>query len=220
MLLGLAAVYTNWMVVETEHFRFHFSVEARTINTNSFVASRESAFARINQFFGAKMPKKIDFFVWRSSEDAERAGLGTLGFARPEMCLVHSAGNQTRGHEMTHVICRQAVKPAKTSGLINEGIAVYFDQTGRDRLATARRAVREAKMESVSITDLWERLRAKSDSITYPVAAAFIERLHKKGGDEKLKQLAREQTLEAAKRIYGGELEAWIAEFEKELVAP
>lgn len=213
-LLGFAPVYSNWVTLETEHFRFHFSPATQPLDTNRFAASREVAFTNINRFFQVRLPKKIDFFVWRSSADAEQAGVGTLGFARPELSIVQSAANQTRGHEMTHVICYQAVKPVQRTGLINEGIAVYFDQTGRDRLAMAKAAVKEAKLESVSLTNMW------AGRVSYPVAGAFIERLHKKGGDEKLKQLARDQTLEAARKVYGEQLDTWMAEFEQELMAP
>lgn len=210
-LLGFAPIYSNWVTLETEHFRFHFCPEVLSVGTNRFAATREAAFETINRFFQAKLPKKIDFFVWRNSADAEQAGVGTLGFARPELCLVQSAVNQTRGHEMTHVICHHAVRPVRRTGLINEGIAVYFDGTGRDRMAMAKSAVQAAKMPTVSITNMWV------GRVSYPIAGAFIAMLHRKGGDEKLKQLAHDQTLEAARRIYGAELDAWIAEFEKEL---
>jgi hypothetical protein len=210
-LLGFAPVYTNWVTIETEHFRFHFSPDTLDVGTNRFAAIREMAFLSINRFFQAKLPKKIDFFAWRNSADAEKAGVGTLGFARPEFSIVQSAVNQTRGHEMTHVICYHAMKPVHRTGLINEGIAVYFDGTGRDRMVMAKSAVAAAKMGTVSLTNMW------TGRVSYPIAGAFIERLHKKGGDDKLKQLARDQTLAAAQRIYGAELEAWMAAFEQEL---
>ena len=56
-----------------------------------------------------------------------------------------------------------------------------------------------------------------SESLTYPVAGAFIERLRIKGSDQKLKALVQDQTLESAYRIYGPELTVWITEFEQEL---
>jgi hypothetical protein len=219
-LLGFATNYANWTTVGTEHFLFHFAPEIPAGTTNRFIAAHEAAFTKINTFFNAAPPKRTDFFVWAQSEDAQRAGLGTLGFARPELCIVHAAANQTVGHEMTHVLCGQGIKPVKTTALINEGVAVHFDQTRRNRMETARRAVRDAKLDAVSITELWEKLRSKSDGITYPVAGAFVARLHEKGGDAKLKALLRDQTLENARKVYGPELDAWIREFETELVKP
>ncbi len=219
-LLGFGTNYANWTTVGTEHFLFHFAPEIPAGNTNRFITAHEAAFTKINTFFNARPPKRIDFFVWARNEDAQRAGLGTLGFARPELCIVHAVANQTVGHEMTHVLCGQGIKPVRTSALINEGVAVHFDQTRRDRMETARRAVREAKLDTVSITELWERLRSKADGITYPVAGAFVARLHERGGDVKLRALLREQTLENAQKVYGPELATWIREFETELVQP
>lgn len=219
-LLGFGATYTNWSRLETAHFCFHFSPDLAPGVTNRFADLREAAFEKINAFFGASLPKKIDFFVWRRSEDAEQAGLPRLGFARPDLCIVHSTYKQTVGHEMTHVISGQGIPPGKKTALINEGLAVYFDQTRRDRLASARQAMREAKLESVSLAELWLNLRTKQDNVTYPVAGAFIERLRNRGGDDKLKQLARDETREAARRLYGDDLEKWIKEFELELLKP
>jgi tetratricopeptide (TPR) repeat protein len=213
-LLGFAPVYSNWVTLETEHFRFHFGPDNSNLDTRRFAAARETAFANINGFFQARLPKKIDFFVWRASEDAEKAGLGRLGFARPEFCIVQSAANQTRGHEMTHVICYQALKPAKRTGLINEGIAVYFDQTARDRLGVAKAAAREAGLAAGFLTNMW------NGKVIYPVAGAFVQRLHQKGGDGKLKELARDQTFEGARKVYGEDLDKWVREFEQELIGP
>jgi tetratricopeptide (TPR) repeat protein len=217
LLLGLTDHYRDWSLVETEHFRFHFSPETMRLDTNRFAVVRELAFTNINHFFAAKLPKKIDFFVWNKSEDAEKLGLGTLGFARPEMCIVHSRYNQTVGHEMTHVISHQAFHPVSKSGFINEGIAVYFDQTRRHRLANAREAVRQSKLTKLNLKEYWQGRQSRSETLSYPVAGAFIERLMERGGPEKLKQLASDQSFESARRIYGADLDEWIATFEKEL---
>lgn len=219
-LLGFDATYTNWSRLETAHFCFHFSPDLAPVVTNRFAGLRETAFEKINAFFGTSLPKKIDFFVWRRSEDAEQAGLPRLGFARPDLCIVHSTYKQTVGHEMTHVISGQGTLTGKKAALINEGLAVYFDQTRRDRLATARRAVREAKLESVSLLALWQNLRSQPETIAYPVAGAFVERLQDRGGDAKLKALVGDQTLETARRIYGDDLGKWIKEFELDLLKP
>ena len=80
--------------------------------------------------------------------------------------------------------------------------------------------MREAGLESISLTQLWQGLRSKADVVTYPVAGAWVERLRQKGGDEKLKELLRRQTLESARGIYGEELEKWIKEFEQDLFKP
>ena len=77
------------------------------------------------------MPKKIDFFVWTSREDAKKLMNAKLGFAKPSFCVVHSHYQQTKGHEMTHVIANYTSKISNKTRFINEGTAVCFDQTNR-----------------------------------------------------------------------------------------
>jgi hypothetical protein len=214
-----SAAYWNWPVVETAHFCFRFSpllhLDDRT--TRDYIFRHEVAFETINQFFQADLPKKIDFFVWAGNPEAHAAGLGVLGFANPQMTLTHQSFEQTDGHEMTHVLCYYAFKPIKATRLVNEGVAVYFDQTKRNRFAEARRAVRSAGLDHISVAKLWTESQSQGAGVMYPVAAAFIERLRFNGGDEKLKQLLHNQTLDAALQIYGPELTDWMMQFDQDL---
>ncbi len=218
--LGFADVYRDWTTVETEHFRFHFSPALSGIDRKDFAEKRERAFDVISNFFHPALPKKIDFFAWRQSEDATRLGLPTLGFARSEFCLIHSRANQTLGHEMTHIITHHGEHPVATHALINEGVAVYFDQTRGNRMQRAQRSVPAEKVTLPVIRRLWQSRDVRSGSVPYAVAGAWVERLHQKGGDVKLHQLIHDQTFVAAQKIYGPELNLWIEEFEKELAKP
>ena len=73
-------------------------------------------------------------------------------------------------------------------------------------------------MESVSLTSLWAQLRSADERVTYPVAGSVIERLRAKGGDDKLRELLHDQTLESARRIYGADLDGWLRELEQDLL--
>jgi len=201
-LLGFSPLNRDWPILETAHFRFHFSPDVKFLNAGRFARKHETYFETINQFFHAELPKKIDYFVWR----------GQSAWAKPSIALI-KAHRRDRGHEMTHVLCQHACQSIQTSSLVDEGIAVYFDQSGSDRLKTAQRAIRGAKWATVSIPELWqERGFWKNQYVSYRVAGAVVERLRSKGGDAKLKALLREQTLEAAHRIYGPELDNWLNE--------
>lgn len=219
---GLSSVYKKWRTIETAHLRLHFSPKLDEARCASFARTREEAFEKINRFFGASLPKKIDFFVWSSRDEAKQvAKISQLGFAVPHACVIHSRHEQTPGHELTHVISFQAFRPDNRTRLINEGLAVLFDQTGRDRLSTARTEVQRTKTNPVSIAKFWGPDTAQfPERPFYSVAAAFVERLREKGGDEKFRRLCADQTHRAAKEIYGSELDAWIAEFERDLNAP
>jgi hypothetical protein len=125
--------------------------------------------------------------------------------------------NQTVGHEITHLAVYHGAQPTQRTGLINEGLAVYFDQSGRDRYATARAALAAAGRKTVSIETLWTDWASVPPRVSYPVAGAFVHHLMERGGPAAIKQLARHQTLDRAQQIYGDDLARYMAEVERRI---
>jgi hypothetical protein len=117
---------------------------------------------------------------------------------------------------MTHVLCYWAFLPFETTRLVNEGVAVYFDQTN-NCLEEAKREIRRANLDRISVVELWKEPQSQSERVMYAVAGAFIESLRINGGDQRLRQLLHDQTLETAWRIYGPQLADWITHFEQDL---
>lgn len=215
---GLTSRYDDWRTRETKHFVFRFEPALTGVDLSSFAAARETAFQAVADTFGVTgLPHKVQFFVWSSNEAAREAGLPPLGFARPAYGFIHSRVNQTIGHEITHIAVYHGAQPEQRTGLINEGIAVYFDQTDRDRYAAAQRALRQHGTGSVSIRTLWADWDALPSRVTYPVAGAFVQGLIEAGGMAKLRQLARRQTLDHAQQIYDDELDAIIRDVEQRI---
>lgn len=196
MSLPNSEAYKDWETQETEHFRFHFQGKDQIKNIDRFVSDREKAYETINQFFGLKLARKIEYFIWNDRNEAMAKLGAALGFAMSELFVIHSANDQTKGHEMTHVISDHAINPKLQSRLINEGVAVYFDQTGRNRLETAQQACKGA---DISIEKL---LNSPQDEYVYPVGGAFIEFLAAKGTSEQLKSLLYDQSLKNAQIVY------------------
>ena len=223
MGLGIDPSYDDWTTFTTEHFRFRFSDALTDLDERAYARAHEDAYAAISRWFGGGPDEPITFFVWADQEEASAAGMPTLGFARPEFNLVHCRAAQTVGHEMTHVIAVAALQPTVRVGLINEGTAVYHDQSGRDRLATARRALAGAQTESggplpaVGLRALWDDWSLLPTEVSYPLAGAWIARLVEKGGREKFLEFFRDQSRAHAREVYGDELEAWIDGFEADL---
>lgn len=216
--LGLTPQYNDWPTQETEHLVFRFEPALDEIDQPAFAAVRETAFQAVADTFGvAELPHKVQFFVWSSNEAAREVGLPQLGFARPAYGLIHSRANQTVGHEITHIAVYHGAQPEQRTGLINEGVAVYFDRSGRDRYAAARRALRQHGAESVSIRTLWTDWGAQPSRVAYPVAGAFVQGLIEAKGMPKLRQLARHQTLDQAQEIYGDTLGAVIRDVEQRI---
>lgn len=219
LLVGHSPAMAGWIVVETENIRFAFHPSLKEFDQRSFVKSRQDAFVALQAWFPADLPKKIDYFVWPDNRTAAQVGIRSLGFSRPALSVIHSRANQTPGHELVHVLSYHSMHPKIRTGLINEGIAVLFDQQHVDRLTNARKGVQGAKLRELSIVALWKDWPSGHDEYTYPVAGAFVERLKQRGGEAKLKQLLAEQTYAAATRIYGDDLTGWIVEFERDLFA-
>lgn len=222
--LGLDEYFDDWITVETDHFIFNFSPRLGIMDRSGFILDREVAFQKISEWFGAKPEKKIRFFVWADHVEAELAGLPPLGFARATYHLIHAHVHQTRGHEITHVISYHAGKPLNTAGLVNEGIAIFHDQTKRDTMERAEKALaRGAAGEgqnpyvAVGVRALWNDWTLLSDEYTYPLAGAWVDRLLAKGGKDQFLKFFTDQTYAHAQKIYGPDLEIWIDDFEAEV---
>jgi tetratricopeptide (TPR) repeat protein len=223
-ILGLDESFDDWTSFETPHFSFRFSPRLAVFDRAGYARVREEAFDSISQWCGGQPEGKVRFFVWAGPEEAALAGMPTLGFARPREMLIHSLFNQTVGHEMTHIISFHALQPAVQTGLINEGLAITLDQTGRDTMSRARAAVAagrggtgETPFLQVGLRALWEDFELLADEYTYPIAGAWVDYLLARGGKDRFVQFFTDQTLEHARQIYGPELEGWIDAFESRL---
>jgi len=214
-ILGLAESYDDWTTFTTEHFTFHYSSNLADFDGVTFARRHEEAFAIISAWFGGGPAVPIRFFVWEDKDEALEANMPPLGFARPELNLVHAWAGQTIGHEMTHVISHHAMHPEQVTGLINEGISVFHDQTGRDQLALARGALKDAPALKVQVelAALWEDWSLLPGEISYPAGGAWVKVLIDKGGKEKFLEFYRDQRLAHAREVYGSDLQGWMDDF-------
>lgn len=205
--------YKAWHSIETVHFRFHFQNKKDIPDIASFNDLREKAYENINKFFKGTPPKKIDFYVW-SDADAGKSQLGkNVGFAIADLCIINVMKNQTRGHEITHILLEYGLHPIIKTGFINEGTATFFDQTDRNRMEVAKEAIAEIE---IKVLDLWDNPDKYTSDLNYTVGSAWIEYLNKKGSEAQLKKLLAEQTSAAAKLIYQ-DFDDLLSEFENAL---
>ena len=218
-LLGLDGSYADWRTLESEHLRLHVQPGA-PVDAEWFLSSREEGLKEIQSFFGAQLPKKIDIYLWQSSEDAERSGLPPLGFARPVMCLIHARPGQSRGHELAHVAEYWADFAWRPTRLIREGTAAAFDLNAADRLWFARTVLQRAGVTGISVEQLWTDRGEASETVMYPVGALLVRRLIDRGGRERFLAFLPDQSLESARRVYGDTLTQIIAETERDLAQP
>jgi len=222
--LGMDEYFQDWVTFKSPHFIFHFSSRLENLDRAVFARAREEAYATISNWFGGGPKHAIHFFVWADQAEATAAGMPVLGFSRPEFFLVQCLVQQTVGHEMTHVISHHAVEPTRTTGLINEGIAIVHDQTGRDTMSRARQAVAaglagsgESAFVKVGIRALWLDFSLLDAEYTYPLAGAWVDRLLAKGSKEKFLTFISDQSYANALAVYGAQLDSWLEEFEGNL---
>lgn len=191
--------FQNWEVYETENLRFHFQDVSVIESIGKYANQHEKAYKSINAFFKVKLAKKIDFFVWKDREEAISVFGRPLGFANSKLEMINAWYKQTKGHEICHILCDEALYPNKKSLLINEGIAVYFDQTFRNKMDQARKVLPKGEFH---LLELWESPTHYERDLSYPMGAAFIDFLINKEGIGKIKELLKNQTIENAKVIY------------------
>lgn len=215
LLFGFNDFFKTWKIIETDNFRFHFQ-NMSDMEIEIFVAKREKAFNEINIFFKSTLPKKIDFYVWESREDAKRIIRADLGFAKPNVCIVHSYFQQTTGHEMTHVISNYSTKVINKTGLINEGTAVCFDQNNKNKEKIVKDWLKTNDIK-IAINEIWANFRAYPDTLTYPLSGLFVKELIDNFGREKFIEFFGNQTYENAKLIFGEKLDSVIKDFENKI---
>lgn len=215
LLFGFDDFYKDWKIVESDNFRFHFQ-DMSDSDIKSYVSSKEETFQIINQFFNSKLPKKIDYFVWESREDAKNLLKVNLGFADPEFCIVHSHYQQTKGHEMTHVISNYSTKIINKTGLINEGTAVCFDQTNQHKEQIVKDWLK-ANDKKISIGEIWANWKNYPENLTYPLSGLFVKELIDNFGQEKFIEFFGNQTYENAKLVFGANLDKVIKDFENKI---
>jgi len=215
LLFGFNEFYKNWKIVETNNFRFHFQ-NMDTIEIEKYISLREKAHRKINNFFESKLPKKIDFYVWESREDAKKILGLDLGFAKPNFCIVHTHFQQTIGHEMTHVISNYSSDISTKTKLINEGTAVCFDQSNQDKLKLVKNWIAN-NHQPIVIKNYWEDGTKYADEMLYPLSGLFVRALLDNFGKEKFLELFKNQTYENAKLVFGDKLDNAIQAFENKI---
>lgn len=182
----------------------------------NYISSREAAFQNINEFFESDLPKKIDFFVWDSRDDAKRVLRKDLGFSDPGFCIVQSHFQHTKGHEMTHVISNYSTNIIEKAGLINEGTSECFDQTYQDREQMVKDWIK-TNDKKIEIEEIWINWKDYRDELTYPLSGLFVKELIDIFGKDKFIEFFGKQTYDNAKLIFGDKLDNVIQEFENKI---
>ena len=207
----------NWMTIERSNVIYYFQgtgAKAATVYTDL----HEEAYEELNNYFEATLPRKLRFFVWTDWSKARQILNHFPGFALPENCICHVRANQTLGHEIAHILAYWAwgVPFNSYSKFTNEGLAVAFDLSGRDKIALAKESLEGSNIKS--ILEIWQDAERTPDEILYPVGGAFMEFMRNQSQPDEYKTLIKNQTIQDAEQIYGKDrLHTLIASFNSQL---
>lgn len=201
-LFQLSNEYNDWRIVEMEYIRFHVQPDHGISDLLDYCGQRLDAYKKINAFFEADLPKKIDFYVWSNPAQGRESLERNVGFANSNLCIINARVQQSKGHEITHILCDYGLGVAAKNRLINEGVAVLFDQTKRDRISLAKTVL----PADFSLEKMFRSPDEYEEDILYPIGGAFIEYLLNEGGEELLKELLRDQRWNNLLDLYGWDI--------------
>ena len=207
--------HPGWKKYKTKNFDFYYapnSILARPGAIKKFAEKRERAYAAICKYLKIKDRRRIKFFVYDSNEVARKIIGRNAGFAQSTVAIIHSRINQTVGHELTHVLSRAINGRPPPNRVLDEGLAVFLDQSKRDYFAVAKSLLTENNLPSFE--DMLEASKTSSEE-WYPAAGAFVGFLCEKYGTKRFKYLwAAKQT--TFKRDFRKIYRKRLSEIEKE----
>ncbi|MGE5364654.1 MAG: tetratricopeptide repeat protein [Bacteroidota bacterium] len=219
LILGMDQVYDGWTKTETRNITFHFPSDSYVQVKKAFVEARQKAFENISEYFGYKQNGRIDCYVWNESMDAEKKGLPRPGFAEPKLKIIHTASDQTKGHEIAHIVIQNSIRPESTNKFLEEGTARYFDMSSTDRLEAAHIILQGfGYTGKISIKDIWQNPRSYPEAVQATVGSLLVEKLIADNENkDKFLRLLKYQTYEKAYELYGDRINNIIYELESKL---
>lgn len=125
--------------------------------------------------------EKIKIYIFDSMEEGFKYGL-ELGFSSIGNRKIFTLYNQSRGHELTHIISANMNKLASPSKLpwipsllILEGLATHLDMSRWDHHGIAKRVLEKNNYEIKLLGENFRNVKKKNKS--YKLAASFVKYL-------------------------------------------
>lgn len=207
---------SEFISVSTRHINFYFEEYDKIDDVDSYIKKREKVFLQICNELGVNPDFTIDFYVWDDAERVNDKYNVELGFSISSKGIIHSYKNQTLGHEITHnIVYKLHSESGISTGLINEGIAVYYDFNENYPIYDRIKNLTDEDRKIVNIKDMWFNWVNYPQRISYPVAGGFIKHLINEKGIEKVLLLLKNQSYENSIEIFGDEIDDLIDQYEE-----
>lgn len=207
----------HWTAFDRTNIIYYFQdFSNQSIYSAWFINGHDSAYMVLDKFFQASRPHKLVYYIWADTALASHILGYPLGFTDEPGFTCNVRPYQSFGHEMTHALSYYAwgIAPKSYSRFVNEGLAVAFDLTGDDRIASARSALKGQNIHSIA--DLWYGSYQNAEELVfYPIAGAFMDYMYKQTPATQFDSLIKDQDIHGARRIYGsGRLDTLISNFD------
>ena len=179
---------------------------------------REKAFQNICNYLktDGDNVNKITFFVFNDKKQGMNYGR-RLGYAVPSKYEIYTTFDQTPGHELTHLVSYWINKKRIKSAVINEGLAVYQDQTERNYNRICKSLISEGKVS----VDILKNLLGddfRKQIYGYPLGASFVSYLIEIYGLYKFKDFFTQEEyneIDSFKHFYNKDGEQLINEWKE-----
>lgn len=199
--------HPGWKTYKGPHITLYYSPDSALAKPGAieqYAGERERVRDDICNRIGIRHGKRIYFFVYDNNDVAYRLIGRNAGFAQATDAIIHARITQTPGHEMTHVLSRAITGRPPPNRVLDEGLAVYMDHSGRDYFAIAADLLNARELPSFAQM-LTASRRRKTEEWYHP-AGAFIGFLCERYGFDKFKALwaaPSESFYPTFTRIYG-----------------
>lgn len=218
-ITNLLPMFEGWVTVEHEHIRYHFQSGR---SSGRYMSGQDKAYNELKTIFKPRLSKKIDYYVWADRRQAKQHLQKGLGYSVPEVAVVNTAADQSKGHELTHVLSYWGWGQEVTvrTRLIDEGLSVCFDMAprGLSRIEEGRVTINAYKGKVKTITDLWKQGLYDEDELFFlPVAGAFVHYLYEHSTEDEFRRVVKDQTIENARKVYGSRFDELIRDFDRKM---
>jgi tetratricopeptide (TPR) repeat protein len=195
-LRWLKALGDEWKFKESEHFRFFYTKDSPAErDIERIILLHEKAYKEICKILEVSVPVKIEYFLFRSQEEAEKwfwkgIVLNSSNRSLQVFALYSDSIKASVKHELTHCIAYMINHHSTRARLelLSEGLAETMVGTRRGQpIHTLAKSI--LKDEEITIRDLVDNraFHQLGGNKTYPIAGSFVKYLLDEYGIERFK---------------------------------
>jgi hypothetical protein len=196
-------IYNMWKSNKTEHLDMRYLPGTWAASQiENITGQHEEAYSALVSDLNLSEPVQVTIYLYPSSQALYRATGREFGHSNTDGQEIHAlwvseSNHQTPGHELVHVLIENAIKVKTQERLLTEGLAVCFDQSGRDYQQIGADWLKQKKFLPFEKLQGNNWLQQDSDT-AYTQSGIFTCYLAQEYGIEAVKQMLEYADLESA----------------------